>query len=82
MMAEIEEVEAPPIEQTSTRFPPNPLDGLIHLVKEVTNDGKGSRIILVKCGAVMPKFRTQDRLTGAFGWASVVTCPNCIPRGA
>lgn len=69
-----EEVEA----QTAVRFPPNPLDGLVHLLKDVTTD-RGSRIVQVRCGAPMPKFRVRDRLAGAFGWDSVVTCPECKP---
>lgn len=62
--------------KSDVRFPPNPLDGLVHLLKDVTTD-RGARIIVVKCGARMPKFRTRDRLAGAVSWNSEVTCPAC-----
>lgn len=65
--------------QTAVRHPPNPLDGLVHLLSEATTD-RGARIIRVRCGAAMPKFRSKDRLAGATGWDSVVTCPRCKPQ--
>lgn len=53
-------------------------DGLIHLLKEVTSE-KGTRIVKVKCGAEMPKFRSMDALSGATAWDSKITCSACKP---
>lgn len=52
-------------------------DGLVHLVKEVTTD-KGSRLVTPKCSKSLPKFRTQDRLSGASIWRADVTCQECL----
>lgn len=56
--------------------PPNPLDGLVHSITWVHAD-KGTRTIDVKCGAILPKFRTHDTLAGATAFNSRVTCPEC-----
>lgn len=53
-------------------------DGLTHLLKDVTTE-KGTRIVTVKCGAEMPKFRSHDALSGATAWDSEITCPACKP---
>lgn len=49
-------------------------DGLVHLIRYVSNDGRGGRRIAVACGGELPTFRSQDRLSGATGWMSAVTC--------
>lgn len=51
-------------------------DGLVHAIREVKAE-RGTRTISVRCGAAMPKFRTQDRLSGASAWNSEVTCSPC-----
>lgn len=55
---------------------PSPLDGLVHLISAVSTD-RGSRTIVVKCGAKMPTYRSFERLAGASGFHSRVTCPPC-----
>lgn len=55
---------------------PNPFDGLVHALKEVSTD-RGARTITVKCGAPMPTYRTHETLAGATGFNSRVTCPAC-----
>lgn len=55
---------------------PNPFDGLVHLLKEVSTD-RGARTIVVKCGAKMPTYRTHETLGGATAFDSRVTCPSC-----
>lgn len=69
-------VEAPPDADSDERFPPSPLDGLVHALKEVRVE-RGTRYITVRCGAEMPRYRSQDRLAGATGWHSATTCPKC-----
>lgn len=56
---------------------PSPFDGLVHQIKEVSTD-RGARKIVVKCGAEMPTYRSFDRLAGATGFQSLVTCPSCL----
>jgi len=60
---------------------PSPLDGLVHQMTEVTT-GRGARLITVKCGAKMPTYRSHERLAGACGFPSKVTCPECQPTPA
>lgn len=55
---------------------PSPFDGLIHQVKEVTNE-KGTRYIRVSCGAEVPKYLSKDTMAGASVWWRDVTCPAC-----
>lgn len=55
---------------------PSPFDGLVHLVKAVSAE-RGSRTIEVRCGATMPTYRSFERLAGASGFHSRVTCPAC-----
>jgi len=59
----------------------SPFDGLIHALKEVSTE-RGTRTIEVRCGASMPKYRSFDRLAGATGYDSVLTCPACIELGS
>lgn len=51
-------------------------DGLVHQLVMHTQE-RGTRTITVKCGREMPKYRAQDRLSGASCWGSDVTCEEC-----
>lgn len=56
---------------------PSPLDGLVHQLTAAAVD-RGTRVVSVKCGATLPKYRSHERLAGASGFASKVTCPACF----
>lgn len=56
---------------------PSPLDGLIHQAVYVSTD-RGARLLRVKCGATMPKYRAHEPLAGV-GWPHEVTCGPCQP---
>ncbi len=59
-----------------SKVAPNPFDGLVHKIKEVSSE-KGARTIVVKCGARMPTYRSHETLGGATGWEDQITCPEC-----
>jgi hypothetical protein len=59
---------------------PSPLDGLIHQATYVATD-RGARLLTVKCGTTMPKYRAHEPLAGV-GWPHEVTCPGCKPAKA
>lgn len=60
---------------------PSPLDGLIHQVIAQTTD-RGARILTVKCGVTMPRYRQWEEMAGATVWPHLVTCEPCQPNPA
>jgi hypothetical protein len=78
------EVEEPPHQEPEIpwgQVHPSPLDGLVHQVIAQTTD-RGARLLTVKCGAKMPRYRQWEPLAGGTLWPHLVTCEPCQPTAA